>query len=34
VLVAVAGAFVASVLPLSPERLRPPRRLETEPIPP
>jgi CP family cyanate transporter-like MFS transporter len=34
VLVAVAGAFVASVLPLSPERLRPPRRLETEAIAP
>jgi MFS transporter, CP family, cyanate transporter len=34
VLVAVAAAFVTSVLPLSPERLRPPRRLETEPIPP
>jgi len=34
VLVAVAAAFVASVLPLSPERLRPPRRLETEAIAP
>jgi MFS transporter, CP family, cyanate transporter len=34
VLVAVAGAFVASVLPLSPERLRPPRRLATEAIAP
>jgi MFS transporter, CP family, cyanate transporter len=29
VLVAVAVAFVASVLPLSPERLRPPARVET-----
>jgi CP family cyanate transporter-like MFS transporter len=29
VLVAVAGAFVASVLPLSPERLRPPPQLWT-----
>ena len=34
VLVAVAGAFVASVLPLSPERLRPPGRVETEAIAP
>lgn len=32
VLVAVACAFVASVLPLSPERLRPSRRLEPEAI--
>jgi MFS transporter, CP family, cyanate transporter len=32
VLVAVAVAFVASVLPLSPERLRPPARLETEAV--
>jgi CP family cyanate transporter-like MFS transporter len=32
VLVAVATAFVASVLPLSPRRLRPPHRLEPEAI--
>jgi MFS transporter, CP family, cyanate transporter len=31
VLVAVAGAFVASVLPLSPRRLRPPQRVEAVP---
>jgi MFS transporter, CP family, cyanate transporter len=31
VLVAVAGAFVASVLPLSPQRLRPPQRVEVVP---
>jgi MFS transporter, CP family, cyanate transporter len=34
VLVGVAAAFVMSVLPLSPERLRPPRRLEPEMVAP
>jgi MFS transporter, CP family, cyanate transporter len=34
VLVGVAAAFVISVLPLSPDRLRPPRRLEPEMVAP